>query len=87
MRCGSACVVRVRFWPEQSCEVTDSVSAQQRSVRSISCLYAFPRLCNYSETKQIPANNENTLRGKNGVRAFCHNSAESEPIWMKFGAL
>jgi len=29
--CGS-----VRFWPEQICAVTDSVSEQQRSVRSIS---------------------------------------------------
>jgi len=27
------------------------------------------------------------LRDKNGVHAFGYNSAESEPIWMKSGAL
>ena len=25
--------------------------------------------------------------GENGLRAFGYNSAESEPIWMKSGAL
>jgi len=29
----------VRFWPEQICAVTDSVSEQQRSVRLISAIY------------------------------------------------
>jgi len=26
----------------------------------------------------------NTLRGTNGLHAFGNNSAESEPIWMKY---
>ena len=37
---------------------------------------------------ELWANHGNTLRGKkNGVHALGHNSAESEPIWMKSGAL
>jgi len=36
---------------------------------------------------QLRVNYGNTLRGKNGVHAFGYNSAESEPIWMKFSAL
>ena len=34
-----------------------------------------------------PASDSLDLRGKNGVHAFGYNSAESEPIWMKSGAL
>jgi len=33
------------------------------------------------------ANHKNTLRDKNGVHAFDYNSAESEAIRMKSGAL
>jgi len=33
------------------------------------------------------ANYGNTLQEKNDVHAFCYNSAESEPIRIKSGAL
>jgi len=39
-----------------------------------------------SEAK-LRAHHGNTLQGKNGVHAFGYNCAESEPIWMKSGAL
>jgi len=29
----------------------------------------------------------NTLRGKNGLYVFSNNSAESEPIWMKYATV
>jgi len=36
---------------------------------------------------KIPAESWKYSTGENDVHAFDHNSAESEPIWMKYGAL
>jgi len=63
---------------------------QKYFVVAVYCIFFFLPFCtqlfvqNYAS---LPANYGNTLRGKTGVHAFGYNSVESEPIWMKSGAL